>query len=82
MVDEWVNTNGGRASSLIGNILQKPITSLSLSLVLSHSRIIEKEVSLMVAADGDSPQQSVPPRNAQNGHHQVKLGFTDSIALF
>ncbi|XP_057496875.1 probable mediator of RNA polymerase II transcription subunit 26c isoform X2 [Actinidia eriantha] len=40
LVDEWVNTNGGRASS---------------SLI----------------ADGDSPQQSVPPRNAQNGHHQV-----------
>ncbi|KAE9449859.1 hypothetical protein C3L33_18240, partial [Rhododendron williamsianum] len=26
---------------------------------------------LMAAADGDSPLQSVPPRNAQNGHHQV-----------
>ncbi|PSS30293.1 Mediator of RNA polymerase II transcription subunit 26c like [Actinidia chinensis var. chinensis] len=39
LVDEWVNTNGGHASSLI--------------------------------ADGDSPQQCVPPRNAQNGHHQV-----------
>lgn len=27
----------------------------------------------MAAADGDSPLQSVPPRNAQNGHHQVGL---------
>ncbi|XP_058186325.1 probable mediator of RNA polymerase II transcription subunit 26c isoform X1 [Rhododendron vialii] len=26
---------------------------------------------LMAAADGDSPLQSVPPRNAQNGYHQV-----------
>lgn len=39
----------------------------------------------MAADDGDSPLQNVPPRNAQNGHHQVLcllLGCLQNTNLF
>lgn len=34
----------------------------------------------MVAADGDSPQQSIP-KNQQNGYHQVNPMLFESVSL-
>lgn len=35
-------------------------------------------VVMVVAADGDSPQQSIP-KNQQNGHHQVNSMLFQSV---